>query len=361
MIITRTPFRVSFVGGGTDLEAFCNVEPGAVISATIDKYIYVTVKRQVAIASHKFRVSWNRLEFCNSVDQIEHPIVREAIRLLNIDFPLEVTTFADIPSQTGLGSSSSFAVGLLNALHALQGRRLSKHELAAQAAELEIRILGRKIGTQDHYAASYGSINIFKFFPDLQVERQPVLYKKELLRELESNLLMFYTESQRDAGKILANQSKILEQQASSAKDRFGSLREMRNLVEPFEKVFAGQSPLDTVGQLLHKNWTLKRELASQITNPEIDELYERALKAGALGGKILGAGGGGFLLFYVPSAKRRAVKEALAGLFCMPIQFEHSGSVITYYDHSSVEEDAIIQPVMVDYKNQNKSDSHLK
>lgn len=361
MIITRTPFRVSFVGGGTDLEAFCSVEPGAVISSAINKYIYVTVKRQVAIASHKFRVSWNRLEFCNSIDQIEHPIIREALKLLKIDFPLEVTTFADIPSQTGLGSSSAFTVGLLNALHALQGRRLSKHELAAQAAELEIRILGRKIGTQDHYAASYGSINIFRFFPELRVECQPVLYKKNILRDLEKNLLMFYTEGQRDAGIILANQSQVLEEGKSKTLDPLESLRQMRDLVEPFERIFAGQSPLDDVGELLHKNWTLKRQLAAQITNPEIDDLYNRALKAGALGGKILGAGGGGFLLFYVPTGKLLAVRRALKELYCMPIQFEHSGSVITYYDHSAIEEDAFIQPVMIDYKNQNKPNSHLR
>jgi D-glycero-alpha-D-manno-heptose-7-phosphate kinase len=361
MIITRTPFRVSFVGGGTDLEAFCNVEPGAVISATIDKYIYVTVKRQVAIASHKFRVSWNRLEFCNSIDQIEHPIVREALKLLNIDFPLEVTTFADIPSQTGLGSSSAFAVGLLNALHALLGRRLTKHELAAQAAELEIRTLGRKIGAQDHYAASYGSINVFRFLPELKVERQAVLYKKNILRQLEQSLLMFYTESQRDAGVILANQSEMLEKSAEEAEEKFQALRTMRDLVEPFEKIFSNNERLDKVGELLHQNWLLKRQLSKKISNPEIDELYERARIAGAIGGKILGAGGGGFLLLYVPEEKRLAVREALRGIFCMPIHFEHNGSVVTYYDHSGIEEDAHIQPVMIDYSNQNKPDSHLK
>ena len=361
MIITRTPFRVSFVGGGTDLEAFCNHEPGAVISATIDKYIYVTVKRQVAIASHKFRISWNRLEFCNDVEQIEHPIVREALKLLKIDFPLEVTTFADIPSQTGLGSSSAFAVGLLNALHALQGRRLSKHELAGQAAELEIRILGRKIGAQDHYAAAYGSVNVFRFLPELKVVQQPVLYKKEILRKLETSFLMFYTESQRDAGVILADQSNILKQQAKSAHERFEFLKKMRDLVEPFEKIFSGQESIGQTGKLLHENWILKRQLADKITNPEIDQMYDRAMQAGALGGKILGAGGGGFLLFYVPTEKIAAVRSALQGYFCMPIRFEHTGSTITYYDHSTTEEDALIQPVMVDYKNQNKPDGHLR
>ena len=361
MIITRTPFRVSFVGGGTDLEAFCSVEPGAVISAAIDKYIYVTVKRQVAIASHKFRISWNRLEFCNEVGQIEHPIVREATKMLKIDFPLEVTTFADIPSQTGLGSSSAFAVGLLNALFALQGKRLSKAELAARAAELEIRILNRKIGAQDHYAASFGSVNVFRFFPELRVEAQPVLYRRDVMRKLEQNLLMFYTESQRDAGIILANQTKSLQEGSSAATERFESLKKMRDLVKPFEKVFSGETALDSVGELLHQNWILKRNLASQISNPDIDKLYDRARAAGALGGKILGAGGGGFLLLYVPEEKRRLVRESLAELFCMPIQFDHSGSVITHYDHSSVEEDAIIQPVMIDYRNQNKPDSHFK
>ncbi|MCB0360934.1 MAG: hypothetical protein KDD44_14900, partial [Bdellovibrionales bacterium] len=193
MIISRTPFRISFVGGGTDLEAFCNQEPGAVLSTSINKYIYVTVKRQVAIASHRFRISWNKLEFCNEIDEIEHPIVREALRLFQIDFPLEITTFADVPSQTGLGSSSAFAVGLMNGLCALRGERRTKYDLAHMAAELEIRRLGRKIGAQDHFAASYGSINIFRFLPDLRVEVLPVPVRASVVPQLQSRLMLFYT------------------------------------------------------------------------------------------------------------------------------------------------------------------------
>jgi len=343
MIISRTPFRVSFVGGGTDLEAFCSREPGSVISSAINRYVYVTVKRQVAIASHRYRISWNKLEFVDSIDEIEHPIVREALRKLKIDFPIEVTTFADIPSSTGLGSSSAFAVGLLNALHALKGERKTKSELALEAAEIEIRILGRKIGMQDHLAASYGSINVFNFYPELKSECLPVFYKPEILPALQSNLFMFYTEMQRSAWQLL-------EQQSNETVDKFPILCEMKKLVEPVSEIFSGKRPLDDMGHLLHENWLLKKQLTSGISNPKIEELYERGLKAGALGGKILGAGGGGFLLFYAPAKAHKKLKAELSELFQLHFLFDHSGSRITYYDRSNIEEG---HQVMIDYGNQ--------
>ena len=348
MIISRTPFRVSFVGGGTDLENFCEREPGAVLSSTINKYIYVTVKRQVAIASHKFRISWNKLEFTDSVDDIEHPIIREALKMLKIDFPLEITTFADVPSQTGLGSSSAFAVGLLNALYALQGIRRTKYQLASQAAEIEIRKLDRKIGCQDHFAAAYGGFNVFKFYPNLQVEVFPVYRKKSIVNEIQNNLLMFYTAVQRDAGKILETQSEVTK----SSDEKFELLKNMRDLVTPLEGVMRGELEPDYFGKLLHKNWLFKRELTSKISSSAINDYYERAMKAGALGGKLCGAGGGGFLLIYVKPDKRSAVLNELSELYCMPAEFENSGTRITYYDHSNLEEEDP-KSVIVDYKNQ--------
>lgn len=344
MIISRTPFRVSFVGGGTDLESFCSVEPGAVISAAINRYVYVTVKRQVAIASHRYRISWNKLEFTDSIDEIQHPIVREALRKLKIDFPVEVTTFADIPSMTGLGSSSSFAVGLLNALYALKGERKTKSELAQEAAEIEIRILGRKIGMQDHLAAAYGSVNVLKFYPGLKAECLPVYYKMPILEQIQRNLFLFYTEMQRSASQLLAKQSEETEK-------KFLDLRKMRDLVEPLEEVFLGRRPLDEMGHLLHENWELKRSITEGITNAKIDEYYERGRKAGALGGKLLGAGGGGFLLFYVPESAHASLRAEFSDLFLLNFAFDHAGSRITYYDRSNADSDK--NEVMIDYGNQ--------
>jgi D-glycero-alpha-D-manno-heptose-7-phosphate kinase len=343
MIISRTPFRVSFVGGGTDLESFCSVEPGAVISTSINRYVYVTVKRQVAIASHRYRISWNKLEFANTLDEIEHPIVREALRKLEIDFPIEVTTFADIPSSTGLGSSSAFAVGLLNALHALKGERRTKSELAQEAAEIEIRILNRKIGMQDHLAAAYGSVNIFNFYAGLKSECYPIFYKPEILAALQSNLFMFYTEMQRSA-------FQILEQQSRETVDKMAILRKMKDLVEPVAEVFTGKRHIDDMGHLLHENWVLKRQLTQGISNPKIEEYYERGLRSGALGGKLLGAGGGGFMLFYAPPKAHHFLKAALPNLFQLNFAFDHAGSRITYYDRSNMDDDA---EVMIDYGNQ--------
>ena len=209
MIISRTPFRISFAGGGTDLPSYYLKDDGQVISTTIDEYIYVAVKRQTAIAEHKFRINWSKVEFKDKVDDIEHPIVREALKMMKIDFPLEISTFADIPAQTGLGSSSAFAVGLLHALYALKGEMVTKGCLAAQAAKLEIDILGRKIGKQDHYSAAYGNLNVFTFHSNGSVSVDPVFYRPETKGAVDSHLMLFYTAIKRDANEILKIQSDL--------------------------------------------------------------------------------------------------------------------------------------------------------
>jgi D-glycero-alpha-D-manno-heptose-7-phosphate kinase len=330
MIITRTPFRISFAGGGTDLREFYSREPGRVISTSINKFIYVVVKRQIGIVEHKYRINWTKVEFKNDIDDIEHPIVREALRMFNIDFPLEITTFTDIPGSTGLGSSSAFAVGLVHALHALKGEVVTKHVIASEAAHIEVDILGRAMGKQDHYASAYGNLNIFTFTSDEVVSVEPVLYKYEAKKIIESNLMLFYLKTKRDA-------SKILESQQRETKNKLKELRQLQNLVDPIRNVFSSGVNLKNFGEILHQGWEIKRKLTGDISSNEIDDYYLMAIKAGAVGGKLLGAGGGGFLIFYVEKENQKKVLDVLSNLYFLPIEFDNSGTRITYYDQPNI------------------------
>lgn len=330
MIVTRTPFRISFAGGGTDLREFYSHESGKVISTSINKYIYVVVKRQIGIVEYKYRINWSQVEFKNKIDDIEHPIVREALKMFNIDFPIEVTTFTDIPGQTGLGSSSSFAVGLVHALYALKGEMATKHELASKAATIEVDILARAMGKQDHYAASYGDLNVFTFESSEKVLVEPVLYKAEIKEQIEKNLLLFYLKSKRNASDILKSQQKV-------TRNKLDELRSLKSLVEPLKKIFCSGEDLNNFGRILDESWKIKSQITDEISSNEIDEYYKKALKSGALGGKLLGAGGGGFLLFYVEQKNHKMVKESLSNLYCLPIKFDNAGSRITYYDQTTI------------------------
>ena len=330
MIISRTPFRISFVGGGTDLPEFYLKDEGQVISTGIDKYICVAVKRQTAISEYKFRINWSKVEFKDKIEDIDHPIVREALRMMDLDIPIEISTFADIPSNTGLGSSSSFAVGLLHALFALKGKMVTKGVLAGMASRLEIDVLKRKIGKQDHYAAAYGNLNVFTFHTDGTVSVDPVFYKPEIKDTIEKHLMLFYTSIKRDAHEILRVQNKKTEEKRHV-------LVEMRNLVPPLRDILSSGADLNEFGRVLHRGWLLKKSITDEISSIEIDEYYNRAMSAGALGGKLLGAGGGGFLLFYVEPKKQKAVAKALSGLYHLPFKFENAGTRITYYDQSLV------------------------
>jgi len=326
MIISRTPFRISFVGGGTDLRSFYSEEPGQVLSTSIDKYIYVVVKRQIGIVEYKYRINWSTVEFKNRIEDIEHPIVREALILIGIDFPIEVTTFADIPAGTGLGSSSSFTVGLIQALYALKREMITKHKLAECAARIEMDVLRRSMGKQDHYAAAYGDLNVLTFQANEKVLVDPVFYDPEVRQRLEARLLLFYTAVKRDASDILQVQD------AETAKKR-GVLQQMKALVNPLRDIIVSGENLSRFGELLHENWRLKKSLTDLISSNEIDEYYAKARKAGAIGGKLLGAGGGGFFLFYVEPDKQQSVKEALKDLYHLKTGFDNSGARITYYD----------------------------
>jgi D-glycero-alpha-D-manno-heptose-7-phosphate kinase len=328
MIISRTPFRISFVGGGTDLRSFYSEEPGQVLSTSIDKYIYVVVKRQIGIVEYKYRINWSTVEFKNRIEDIEHPIVREALILMGIDFPIEITTFADIPAGTGLGSSSSFTVGLLQALYALKGQMVTKYKLAEFAARIEMDVLRRRMGKQDHYAAAYGDLNVLTFQADEKVLVDPVFYAPEVRQRLEARLLLFYTAVKRDASDILQVQD------VETAKKR-GVLQQMKALVNPLRETIVSGENLSRFGEILHENWRLKQSLTDLISTREVDRCYAKALTAGAIGGKLLGAGGGGFLLFYVEPHKQQAVKEAMGDLYHMQFAFDEGGSRITYYDRS--------------------------
>ena len=309
MIISRTPFRISFVGGGTDLRSFYSEEPGQVLSTSIDKYIYVVVKRQIGIVEYKYRVNWSKVEFCNNIEEIEHPIVREALKLFEIDFPIEITTFSDIPGSTGLGSSSAFTVGLVHALYALKGKHATKHTLATEAGSIEVDILKRTMGKQDHFASAYGDLNVFTFNSDETISAEPVFYTDEVRNTLEQNIMLFYTELKRDASDVLETQDKVTA-------DKRAVLSQMRDLVHPLREVLSGNKDMNTFGEILHEGWLLKKSITNEISNSQIDGYYEKALQAGAIGGKLLGAGGGGFLLLYVEPENQSKVIDALAELF---------------------------------------------
>ena len=330
MIITRTPYRVSFVGGGTDLKEYYDIEDGMVLSASIDKYIYVVVKRQIGIVEHKFRINYSKVEFCNVLDHIEHPIVREALKLFEIDFPIEVTTFSDVPGQTGLGSSSSFAVGLVNALFALKGKAVTKHTMATIAAKIEIDILKRNMGKQDHFAAAYGNLNVITFQSDETVLVDPVFHNEKTRNNLQNNLFLFYT-------KVKRNASEILESQAEATPNKRNELTQIKNFVYPLRDIISSGENLDSIGLILEKSWYLKKEITNNISSSNIDKYYEKAKIKGALGGKLLGAGGGGFLLFYIKKERQLEVIKELNDLYNMPFKFDHGGTRITYYDQTTV------------------------
>lgn len=324
MIITRTPFRISFVGGGSDLEAFYTRHPGAVLSSSIDKYMY--------ISSHRFffpdqlRVKYSETETVEHINDLKHPLLREGMRKVGITRGIEISSIADIPAGTGMGSSSSFTVGLLHCLYANKREYVTHERLAREACEIEINILGEPIGKQDQYAAAYGGLNIIHFHPNGDVRVEPLYLKYETYQQLQENLLMFYVGNQRKASDILTEQKRN-----ASREEWFNILKSMVLLVSDLRTcLYTGR--LEDFGRILHENWMLKQKLASQITNSEIDEVYRAGIKAGATGGKLLGAGGGGFMLFYCEKQHQSRLMEALNPLVKYDFTFEREGSKLIYF-----------------------------
>jgi D-glycero-alpha-D-manno-heptose-7-phosphate kinase len=322
MVISRTPLRVSFVGGGTDLPGFARERGGAVVSTTIDKYIYVIVTERF---EDTIRVSYSQTEIVERVDEVRHELVREALRTAGLPRSIEVVTIADVPAQgTGLGSSSAVTVGVLNALFAYQGILKSAAELAEEAARIEIDVLGKPIGRQDQYACAFGGLQLLRFGPGHAVRRDPVILEAQERRALERNLLMFYTGGQRAASNVLSRiEPQIVAKEATLTRMRDTAL-------DLYERLGRGDGP-HALGEALHLAWADKRSLDAAVSTPEIDALYEGARAAGAAGGKLLGAGGGGFLLFFVDQEKQQAVRAALAHLRELPFRFETEGSRILF------------------------------
>ncbi|KJU82299.1 kinase, galactokinase/mevalonate kinase [Candidatus Magnetobacterium bavaricum] len=323
MIITRTPLRVSFAGGGSDLREFYQKNGyGAVISAAIQKYMYIIIHPYF---HDKIRIKYSQVEDVATIDEIKHPIVRECLRKVQIDKGIEIASFADVPSGTGLGSSSSFTVGLLNALYAYQGNVVSKQRLASEACEIEIDILNEPIGKQDQYAAAYGSINYIRFNNDETVYVTPVLLKKSTTDRLEEYLCLYHIGGNRRAGDILCEQKKNV----SDSEEKFHSLQKMVVLANELKESLYNDKIYE-VGDLLHKGWLYKKELASGITNDTINKLYDIALNIGAKGGKLLGAGGTGFLLLYAEN--HEPIKQSI-GIKTMPFKIDNEGTKIIFYD----------------------------
>jgi D-glycero-alpha-D-manno-heptose-7-phosphate kinase len=314
---------VSFAGGGTDLEEFYRHEFGAVLSAAIDKYIYVTVKRHGAVFNERIRLNYSKSETINRIDEIENDIARECLRFLEIEPPIYISTIADLPASTGLGGSSSFAVGLLNALHAFRGERVSAGQLAEEAAHIEIDRLGQPIGKQDQYAAAFGGLNYFRFNPDGGVLVEPQRLANGSLHELFGGILMFWTGHQRDSASVLT------EQKAKTGR-KLNELLTMREHAHALRVMTSnGRFDLDSFGRVLDETWQLKRQLASSVSTDEIDRWYRQAMAAGAHGGKICGAGGGGFLMFIVRPERQSAVRQALQSLVEVRVEPEVHGSRI--------------------------------
>ncbi|NLB54251.1 MAG: GHMP kinase [Lentisphaerae bacterium] len=324
MVFTRTPFRVSFTGGGTDLPAFTQHEQGAVFSTTISKYMYITIKPMSRLFKFRIRVAYSRTELVNEVEDIEHPIVKAALQYLDIDEPLEIISMADIPAKTGLGSSSSFTVGLLHALHAYKGNLVDSATLARQACEIEINIVGDPIGKQDQYAAAYGGLLRINFNTDGSVDVNRLQVPEKRREELEQRLVMFYLGGTRSA-------SHILKKQGERVAQVMDVMRNMRDMASEAADIVAGDRPLNEFGLLLHKAWEAKRSLAEGITSSLIDDTYNKALHAGAVGGKLLGAGGQGFMLFYIEPEDQPNVCRALSGLPSERIKFAEQGTTVIY------------------------------
>lgn len=333
MIITRTPLRISFAGGGSDLPAFYEQEQGAVVSTAIDKYIYITVNPKF---DHKIRASYSVTEIVDSVGELKHELIREALYLLNIHQGIEITSISDIPHQgTGLGSSSSYSVGLLNALYAYKGHMAGAERLADEACHIELDRCRKPIGKQDQYIAAYGGLQYIRFNPDGSVFTDPVICSPSTRKKLESRLLLLYTGLTRSADGILAEQGEATR----SSEEKRASLRRMVSLASQLCEAL-GREDIDAFGEILHAGWLEKRKLASSISNHKIDHWYERARAAGAIGGKLLGAGGGGFLLFYADPAHHTSICRALPELRPIPFNFCPQGSKVIYVEENGYSPD---------------------
>lgn len=343
MIISRTPFRISFFGGGTDYPAWYRQHGGAVLAATIDKYCYISVRYLPPFFEHRFRVVYSKIENCQTVDEITHPAVRGVLHHLDIDRGLEIHHDGDLPARSGMGSSSAFTVGFLNALYALKGIIAGNRQLALESIHIEQEILGETVGSQDQVQAAYGGLNHVTFHADDEFSVRPVTISRERIHELNAHLMLFYTGIKRTA-------TDVAQTYVNDIASKKRQLRITKDLVKEGLAVLSSSQDLTPFGELMREAWMVKRSLSDKVSNSEVDDIYQRAIDSGAVGGKLTGAGGGGFMLLFVPPDRHSAVSEALDHLIYVPFKFEFSGSQIIFFDpeedYSAEEQTRTNQPV---------------
>lgn len=326
MIISRTPYRISFFGGGTDYPAWYLQHGGAVLASSIDKYCYLTCRHLPPFFEHRIRVVYSKIENCHDVGDVQHPAVREILRFLRFDRGVEIHHDGDLPARSGIGSSSSFCVGLLHALYALQGRMPSKPQLAAESIHIEQELMQETVGSQDQVTAAYGGFNQVTFQPNGEISVRPVTISQPRMRAVNDHMLLFFTGIKRTSSDVAQSYVKRLD-----ANKRH--LRIMKDLVDEAIGVLQSDRDLAGFGELLHESWLAKRSLSPEVSTTEIDDIYQSALSSGALGGKLLGAGGGGFLLLFAPPERHAALREKFERLIHVPFRFEFGGSQIIFYD----------------------------
>lgn len=330
MITSRVPFRISFFGGGTDFPVWYNENGGAVLSTTIDKYCYINCRKLPPFFEYKHRIVYSKYEHVSDIDNIVHPAVRETFRFMGIDAGLEIHHDGDLPARTGLASSSSFTVGLLHALYALKGRMVTKKKLALEAIHIEQNMIRENVGSQDQVAVAFGGFNKISFGGVNNIEVTPIIMGSDRLKQFQDNLMLFFTGFTRYATEIEKDKIKQIDKKKKE-------LKLMHEMVNRAIDILNGEGPLNDFGRLLHENWELKRSLSSKVSTPQIDDIYRKARKNSAIGGKLLGAGGGGFMLFFVESGDRARLREALKDLLFVPFKFDTTGSQIIFYSESEV------------------------
>ncbi|MBI5210936.1 MAG: kinase [Elusimicrobia bacterium] len=333
MIISRTPFRISFFGGGTDYPVWYEEHGGAALATTIDKYCYITCRYLPPFFEHRSRIAYSKIELVRSLSEIRHPSARETLRFMGIDGGVEIHHDADLPARTGLGSSSSFTVGLLHALHALKRRMPSKMQLAQESIHIERDLIREHVGSQDQVSAAFGGFNLIRFSPAHEISLRAVILPRRRLEELQAHLMLVFSGFSRNASEIAAEQIRRV-------KNRQTQLARIGEMVDEGLELLAGRHDLAMFGRLLHEGWKLKRSLSPLVSTSRIDSIYDAALKSGAIGGKLLGAGGGGFVLLFARPEVQARIRRRLKDLLHVPFRFETGGSQIIFLDHLAAEDE---------------------
>lgn len=326
MIISRTPHRISFLGGGTDYPDYYMQHGGKVLGAAIDKYCYLNVRKLPPFFTHKHRIVYSKSENVQTLDEIQHPSVQAVLKHLNVDYGTSIHHDGDIPARSGMGSSSAFTVGLLKSMHALHGKYTSKEDLTRESIYVEQELIKENVGSQDQTFAVYGGFNLIEFQKNGEIEVNPIIIQPERMQVFESSLMLYFSGLSRFS-------SKIAEEQVKNTSLNIRKLDKMKNLVDQAVQIIADEkNDLNDFGSLLNETWHVKKQLSSKISNGLIDDIYEKALSSGAIGGKLLGAGGGGFMLFYVPPEKQAGVKQSLKDYLHVPFKFDFEGSKVIVY-----------------------------